>query len=115
MENTTGFIVEVRAKGECPAPYKYGKDHRSLLPDEVFIGYFWQTMGGDSSDSKKAYIRETKLVDSKEKLFVYGEEAIFDCDRVSIKIHALRGPESNNRYLPAEYLQMYDTWNLQGN
>lgn len=115
MENITGFIVEIRGKGECPVPYKYGMDHRSLQPDEVFIGYFRQTLGGNSPDSKKAYIRETKLVDSKEKHFVYGEEAIFDCDRVTIKIHALRGPESNNRYLPAEYFQMYDIWNLQGN
>jgi hypothetical protein len=55
----------------------------------------------------KAHIREIKLTDMEKKLFLYGNEAIFPADKISVEICALRGPDSNNRDLPDEY-KKYD-------
>ena len=111
MENLTGFIVGVRAKGDCPVYYSCDNEMKLLAPDEVFIGYFRQSVGSKTG-STKAYIHETRLVDAQEKRFVYGKEAVFDSNEVTMEIIALRGPEGNNRFLPPDYDQKYDTWNL---
>lgn len=59
---------------------------------------------------KKAHIHETRLVDAKRSLFTYGGEAVFCADEISITIRALRGPDSNNRYLPQDF-KKYEIWN----
>lgn len=58
----------------------------------------------------RAHIKETRLIDSEHLLFDYGDMAVFDVADVDISIRALRGPDSNNRFLSAELLA-YETWN----
>jgi hypothetical protein len=111
QENLTGFIVEVRSKTQAPISYQYDSKSKTLKPSETFVGYFWQmTDKQDDGTWEKAYIHETRLVDISKKLFSYGGKAIFSYNEVLLTILALRGPDSNNRYLSREF-EIYETWN----
>ncbi|WP_394754159.1 hypothetical protein [Crenothrix sp.] len=111
QENITGFIVEVITKNQAPIDYVYDNKWKILQANESFIGYFWQmTERQDDGTFQKAHIRETRLRDIDKKIFSYGGEAVFSYDEVLITIRALRGPDSNNRFLSKEF-KKYETWN----
>lgn len=111
QEILTGFIVEVRTKHQTSISYLYGTETKILQPNEIFVGYFWQmTDRQDDGTFKKAHITKTRFFDRENKLFSYGRDAVFSYDEVLISIRALRGPKSNNRFLPEKFLK-YETWN----
>lgn len=115
-ENTEvqcGFIVEVTPFSDEVVHYRYGSEWLTLNSGEKFIGYFRQIVTDQVSSSKSAYITKTILSSSDENIFEYGEEAIFDYEKISLTIKALRGPASNNRYLDRKFLK-YPTWNQVG-
>lgn len=108
MKNITGFIVEVSTKDSKPVEYTYAGTLKILNPGKKFVGYFWQMTGNlGNGEWSTAHIRETSQTGSKT--FEYGAEATFAIDKVTIVVRALRGPESNNRYLSEEY-EDYETW-----
>ena len=112
QENLTGFIVEVSTRNQTPSRYQYNTTSKILQPNETFVGYFYQmTDKQDDGTFKKSHIHETRPLDMDKKLFSYGEIAIFSNDEVLITILALRGPDSNNRYLSRKF-ENYETWNL---
>jgi len=111
QDNFTGFIVEVKIKNQHAVSYRYDGETKLLELNETYVGYFWQMTGAqDDGTFKKAHVHETLLIDADKKLFLYGGEAVFSVDDVVITIRALRGPTSNNRYLPKKY-EKYETWN----
>jgi len=111
QENLTGFIVEVRTKDQISVTYQYAGTCKTLKPNQTFVGYFWQmTEKQDDGTFKKAHIQEIQLIDMANKLFSYGKQAVFAVDQIVISILALRGPDSNNRYLSEEF-NKYETWN----
>ena len=108
LSNPTGLIVEVRPKNQDGVEFEKGISSCKLIGDDYFIGYCWQIM------NEAAYIHEAILIDNESKMFRYGEEAIFPLDKVIITIKALRGPNSNNRFILPKELRTYETWNPIG-
>ena len=114
MENITGFIVEVRTRGERPVAYDYGGDLATLNAGEPFIGYvYMMTQKGEFHENKPfimAHIDKIEIVDREKRTFKYNQKAVFNLNEVTVKIWGLRGPESNNTCLPEKF-KRYDTWN----
>jgi len=112
MKNITGFIVEVRPKKSKTVEFIFDGGTAILSEKNLFIGYFWQMTDLDlNGEWTKAYVTKISLLDIEKLLFCYDKEAIFDINEVEISIKAKRGPESNNKFLPAEYDKL-ETWNL---
>ena len=101
-----GFIYEVASTRDFPIEYRYGRVSLFLKPGEKFVGYFQQVF---TNEKRWAYVHRTYLIDPENNRFEYGEVAVFDMDDVTFNFIALRGPASNNRYLPKEF-EKYPTW-----
>lgn len=111
QENFTGFIVEVSPGNQTFITYVYDGQSKILQPNETFVGYFWQMTDrqGDGTFGKY-HMSEIRFVDADKKLFSYGGEAVFLSEDVVVSIRALRGPDSNNRYLLNKF-KKFETWN----
>lgn len=106
-----GFIVEVCPKRNVDIYYHQCGTSKVLHPDEKFVGYFWQmTEQVNDGGWRTAHIQEIRLLDPESKRFEYMGHATFNTADVSIQIRALRGPASNNRYVPSHFRSL-ETWN----
>lgn len=109
MKAVCGFICEVCVKDEFQQiHYTYAGRDRVLEKGEVFIGYFRQVTK-PSGSVEYAYLTRMTLLDPRLLICREEEDAIFDYTEVDLKIIALRGPRSNNRYLDKKYLKL-PTW-----
>jgi hypothetical protein len=111
VENMTGFIVRVTPRSSVEIYYSSSGNQLKLIPGQEVVGYFWQmTSRREDSTFDTLHITRFDLIErNNKKYYIQHENLQFIEEEVNVEIVALRGPESNNRYLSKEH-QHLEMW-----
>lgn len=116
MKGAPGFVVKVVPCKDEQISYHSNGERKTLSHEDEFIGYFWQIL--TERNGVACHLANiTRIIPSDDldsKLFHYADEAWFEMSDIRTTIIALRGPRSNNRFLPPKY-KAFEVWDVARN